>query len=112
MRDYHADDIAIGIFGAIGALTGVLITAVYLDLNFAIFNGLIIGIISFLLGGGDACIKHFILRLILYFNGYIPWNYARFLNYCTERLLVQRIGGRYRFIHKMLQDHFAQMDFE
>jgi hypothetical protein len=34
-------------------------------------------------------------------------NYARFLDYCTERLFLQRVGGRYRFIHKMLQDHFA-----
>jgi hypothetical protein len=64
-----------------------------------------------LFAGGIACIQHFALRLILYFNGYIPWNYARFLDYCTERLFLQRVGGRYRFMHKMLQDHFAQMDF-
>ncbi len=55
--------------------------------------------------------QHFYLRLILYFRGYIPWNYARFLDYCTERMLLQRVGGRYRFIHKLLQDHFAQMEF-
>ncbi|RUS93602.1 hypothetical protein DSM106972_095920 [Dulcicalothrix desertica PCC 7102] len=47
-----------------------------------------------------------------YFSGYIPWNYARFLDYCTERLFLQRVGGRYRFIHKLLQDHFAQMEFK
>ncbi|MBD2458481.1 NACHT domain-containing protein [Nostoc sp. FACHB-87] len=61
--------------------------------------------------GGSPAIKHFVLRVILCFNGYIPWNYARFLNYCTERLFLQRVGGRYRFIHKLLQDHFAQMEF-
>ncbi len=60
--------------------------------------------------GGAACIQHFALRLALWRTGQIPWNYARFLNYATDRLLLQRIGGRYRFIHKRLQDHFAAMD--
>ena len=55
------------------------------------------------------CIQHFTLRLILWLNGYIPWNYARFLNYATERLFLQRVGGRYRFIHALLREHFAQM---
>jgi len=36
-------------------------------------------------------------------------HYARFLNYCTELTLLQRVGGRYRFIHKLLQDHLAHM---
>jgi predicted NACHT family NTPase len=88
------------IFGLIGGLIGKLV------------GGLIGGLMGGLLGGGLACTKHFILRLILYRNGYIPWNYARFLNYCTERLFLQRVGGRYRFIHKLVQDHFAQMEFE
>jgi hypothetical protein len=57
-------------------------------------------------------IKHFSLRLVLYYAGCIPWNYARFLNHCTERLLLQRVGGRYRFIHKLVQEHFAAMPFE
>jgi hypothetical protein len=73
------------------------------------------GGISFVLGF-LACysylplIKHLSLRLVLWQSGTIPWNYACFLNYCTERLLLQRIGGRYRFMHKLLQDHFAKMD--
>jgi DNA polymerase III delta prime subunit len=64
------------------------------------------------LPGGKACTRHFSLRYVLYRNGSIPWNYARFLDYCTDRLLLQRIGGRYRFIHKLLQDHFAAMPLE
>jgi hypothetical protein len=35
-------------------------------------------------------------------------NAARFLNYATERSFLQRIGGCYRFIHR-LQEHFAGM---
>jgi len=58
-------------------------------------------------GGGLACIQHLCLRFILTQDRKIPWNYARFLNYCVERRLLQRIGGRYRFIHRELLDHFA-----
>ncbi|MEO1558820.1 MAG: hypothetical protein AAFS12_04015, partial [Cyanobacteria bacterium J06632_19] len=53
-------------------------------------------------------IQHFSLRLALYFNGYIPWNYAKFLDYCTNRLFLQRVGGSYRFMHDLLRQHFAQ----
>ncbi len=56
--------------------------------------------------------QHFALRVILYCNGYIPRNYARFLDYCTDRLFLQRVGGRYRFIHRLLQEHFATMPLE
>jgi len=63
-------------------------------------------------GGGKACIQHFTLRLILYCNGYIPWNYARFLDYATERIFLQKVGGGYIFIHRLLLEHFAQMKLE
>jgi len=62
--------------------------------------------------GGVPCIEHLILRVLLYLNKYIPWNYAGFLDYCTDRLLLQRVGGRYRFIHRLLQEHFAAMPLE
>jgi hypothetical protein len=40
----------------------------------------------------------------------MPWRYDRFLNYCYERRLLQKIGGRYRFIHRELLEHFAGME--
>jgi hypothetical protein len=48
----------------------------------------------------------------LWHNRYAPPRYDLLLNYCTERLLLQRIGGRYRFMHKLLQDHFANLDLD
>ncbi len=69
--------------------------------------GLLFGVAA---GGGEACIKHFILRCILYCNGYIPWNYARFLDYATERIFLQKVGGGYIFVHRSLLEHFAQMN--
>ncbi|MBD2063392.1 NACHT domain-containing protein [Funiculus sociatus GB2-A5] len=66
---------------------------------------LIFGIIS----AGLPVIQHFALRLILWKSGAIPWNYARFLSYANERRLIKQVGGRYRFIHDLLREHFAKM---
>lgn len=54
-------------------------------------------------------IQHFMLRLILWRNGYIPWNYSRFLNYAAQRYFLQRVGRRYRFMHDLFKEHFASM---
>ena len=69
--------------------------------------GIGLAIVSGFIMSGVEALKHSILRCLLYRNGSIPWNYARFLNYSTERMLLQRVGGRYRFIHRLLQEHFA-----
>jgi Effector-associated domain 10/NACHT domain len=72
---------------------------------FALFISLRIG---FSTGGGRACSQHLALRIILWKEG-LPWNFARFLNYCVERRLLLRVGGSYRFLHRELLDHFAQL---
>ncbi|NJM49154.1 MAG: hypothetical protein HC860_25760 [Alkalinema sp. RU_4_3] len=61
-------------------------------------------------GGGLAVIQHLALRIVLTRHYSIPWNLARFLTYCHERRLLQQIGGRYRFIHRELLDHFAGLE--
>lgn len=58
---------------------------------------------------GLPVIQHFSLRLILWKNRSIPWNYARFLKYADERKLINQVGGRFTFIHDKLQEHFARM---
>lgn len=55
-------------------------------------------------------LKHLSLRLVLWQSGAIPWNYARFLDYAAERIFLQKVGGGYIFIHRMLMEHFAQME--
>jgi hypothetical protein len=77
-------------------------------LFFSPFFGLLAGLLS----GGIACIQHFVLRLIVYCKKYAPWNYTRFLNYATERLFLQKVGGGYIFVHRMLLEHFAEMSIE
>lgn len=55
-------------------------------------------------------IERFVLHLVLWSNGCIPWNYQRFLDAAAGRLLLQKTGyRRYRFIHDLLQKHFAEM---
>ncbi|MEX6779890.1 NACHT domain-containing protein [Limnospira fusiformis NRMCF6962] len=56
--------------------------------------------------------RRFILRLILGLTGQMPWNITRFLDYCTERLILQRVGNRYRFIHRLVQEHFANLEIQ
>lgn len=102
-----------GIRGLIvGLVIGLSVNLYFRDttggLIFGLFFGLALG-----LGGGDlACIQHFILRLICYGNGFIPWNYARFLDYATERNFLLKVGGGYSFIHRQLLEHFAQLKIE
>ena len=60
--------------------------------------------------GGLDIIQHYTLRLVLWYNGYTPFNYVRFFDYATERILLQKVGGGYIFIHRLLLEHFAAMD--
>jgi hypothetical protein len=78
-------------------------------LSFPILTGVMLGLLFGLFRAGEACLKHLTLRLVLYFSGSIPWNYARFLTYATDRIFLQKVGGGYIFIHRMLLEHFAAL---
>lgn len=72
--------------------------------------GLAVGLLGGLAaneGAGIVCIQHFTLRTILYLKGYIPTNYAQFLNYANERGLLNKVGNSYFFIGKLL-DYFTE----
>ncbi len=82
-----------------------------LTLVWELKEGLISGAIGGLIGGrfGLPGLKNLVLRIVLFSNGHIPWNYRRFLNYSASRLLLQRLGDRYQFIHHLLYKHFTEM---
>jgi hypothetical protein len=81
--------------------------------NLAVFVVLAVWILfGFYAGGGLPLCQHIALRIALAWNGYAPYRYDKLLDYCTERLLLQPIGGRYRFMHKLLQEHFAKMPLD
>ena len=86
------------------SLTHILISILVYIVSFGLSASLV---------GGDSsgliCIQHLSLRLILWWNHYIPWNYARFLDYATQLIFLQKVGGGYIFIHRLLLEHFARM---
>ncbi len=91
-----------------------LVSGVSFGLSFALFGGLIrglgglgFGVLAGLACGGITCIQHLTLRLMLWSQGAIPWNYARFLDWADRVWLLQKIGGRYRFAHEFLRSHLA-----
>ena len=118
----------VGVFALIGGLTlgpiwglifnllpSVLITELAptaLDwLRYGLRNILFLGLLCSLVPGA-ACLQHFTLRFILWCNEYAPWNYVRFLDHAVDRHFMQKVGGGYIFVHRMLMEHFAQMELE
>lgn len=61
--------------------------------------------------GGIAISRHIALRTVLWLNGLAPRDLAAFLDFAAERLLVQQVGGSYVFVHRLLQEHFADPSF-
>jgi hypothetical protein len=93
---------------------GFFVSLLSMDMdNFAnVFKhgGILGGMLGWSFYGGFTCIQHFALRLILYFTGRIPWNYAKFLDWASDKLFLQKVGGGYIFIHRSLMEHFAEME--
>src|SRR6266516_3091708 len=71
--------------------------------------GLRFGLVVGLLFGGSAYIQHFVLRWFLRGAGAMSWNYARFLDYAADHLLLRKVGGGYIFIHRLLLEYFASL---
>jgi hypothetical protein len=95
--------------GVLAGVTGGLFGWLSLDG----YNGLRFGLAGLvtwgLFYGGGNVINHFLLRLLLWANGYIPWNYTRFLDLAAERVLLRKVGGGYIFMHRLLQAYFANL---
>jgi eukaryotic-like serine/threonine-protein kinase len=114
--------VTLGIYVCIiyGLIFGIIYYRYHIQIDI-LFNGrlkglcagmtsaLTIGLVVGLINGGSASLRHFTLRFILFRKGYAPWNYARFLDYATDRLFLQKVGGGYIFVHRMLLEHFAEM---
>ncbi|MDB9517439.1 hypothetical protein PN466_10810 [Roseofilum reptotaenium CS-1145] len=84
------------------------VTGRSVDFTNTLISGLgLSAILSFSFGGGLACIQHLVLRVMLCQKEVIAWNYSQFLTYAAERRLLNQVGGRYRFLHDKLREHFA-----
>ena len=69
-----------------------------------LFGGILFGFSYF---GGVAVVQHYVLRLMLYLEGFTPLNVVRFLNYASRLILLRKVGGSFQFIHRLLLEHFA-----
>ncbi len=93
------------VFGLLGGLLFGLSTGLSTGLVFGLLGGLLFGLVV----GGAAYLGHYLLRFLLWRSGAMPWHYVRFLEEATKRILLQRVGGGYRFIHPLFQEYFASL---
>jgi hypothetical protein len=95
----------------VGLLVGLFVGLIF-GLIFGLFSGLFFGLIGGLSGGLsgglETVTQHGGLRIVLYNSGVAPWNYARFLTHAENHRFIQRVGGRYRFVHDLLRKRFAE----
>ncbi len=94
-----------------GLLPGLyfgLVTGALLGLS----SGLLVGLFVWLEGGGRACIQHYVLRIMLWRNGFAPLNYVRFLDFAAGRIFLRKVGGGYIFVHRLLLEYFASLEPE
>lgn len=92
------------VFSGLGAIcTGT----VFGLLGAPILPSILLGLVFGLLTGGVTCLQHLLLRTILFLWGEIPWNYKKFLDFSTRHIFLQKVGGGYIFVHRLLLEHFA-----
>ncbi|XCN71591.1 MAG: NACHT domain-containing protein [Candidatus Electrothrix aestuarii] len=80
----------------------------YMPSFYMLYLGIAFG--SFLFSGSDIILSHYILRLLLWQEGQLPFLLVSWLEDLHQRKLLQRVGGSYHFIHKRLQEYLAQMN--
>ena len=100
-------------FGFVGLILGGLLDFYNADgVSYMLFGGISFSVLGFwfALGPGfpTGLIRHVSLRFVLWRSGVAPWNYARFLEHAENHRFIQRVGGRYRFVHDLLRKRFAE----
>lgn len=99
--------------GLAAGLIGALVFGINSSLLLGMVGGLLLGLASAMIGalayGGYACLSHLALRCVLWRSRVMPWNIAHFLDYCTDRIFLRRVGGGWIFVHRLLLDYFASL---
>lgn len=92
-------------------LPATLVGWVLFGVNGALISGPLFGLLGFFLYGGLDVIQHYTLRAILWRTDQLPRNQTRFLNHGVDQIFLQKVGGGYIFIHRLLLEHFATKDY-
>jgi hypothetical protein len=109
-----------GIFGGVTGVSLTLIILLTTRLEFARIGflrfgeaidalaiGIGVGVGIWVFFGGFSLIKHAVLRLMLWRKYGLPLKLVRFLDFASDQILLQQVGGGYAFIHRTLMEHFA-----
>jgi hypothetical protein len=72
--------------------------------------GLIAGAVAAFYFGVYDCLKHYLIRFVLYRDGLVPLAYTQFLDHASHLAFLRKVGGCYVFYHGLLQEHFAEKD--
>ena len=71
---------------------------------------LFVGTALFLIYGGFTVLMHYVVRAWLAWRTPLPLDLEGALDRAVERGLMRRIGGGWAFLHRTLQDHFADLE--
>ena len=92
---------------AVEPLIGLTYGLAY-GLGVGVTIGLPVGLYKGLRSGGVAVINHCFLRRTLIEENHLPPDLIPYLDHMARLVLLQRVGGGYRFIHLTLRDHIAR----
>jgi hypothetical protein len=97
-----------------GAFIGWLVVVVLAALaSGGEVSGLVFGLFGILVGGlafgGYSCISYLALHYICCSQGFMPWHYSRFLEYCVKLGFLGRGDGSYIFYHDKMRTYFASL---
>jgi hypothetical protein len=67
-------------------------------------------VVMWILSGGLTVLRHYVIRWLLARHHTFPFRAQAFLDDATARILLRRVGGGYSFIHRRLQDYFADLE--
>jgi lipopolysaccharide/colanic/teichoic acid biosynthesis glycosyltransferase/DNA polymerase III delta prime subunit len=76
------------------------------------FAGLLLALASGVFFGGNALIRHFILRFMLYRISNLPWQLSGFLEDMDRCVLLRKVGGGYIFVHRALLEYFVATEYD
>ena len=101
--------------GLVVVLVGGLVAGLALVFGLGLVVGLVgglgivvgVGLIHGLRTGMGAYVQHQLLRRALARLGLLPPRLTDFLDFAASQVLLQRVGGGYRFVHALLLDYFA-----
>ncbi|WP_420627316.1 NACHT domain-containing protein [Candidatus Leptofilum sp.] len=86
-----------------------LLVALTVNVQTGLLIGILLFIMAWLLYGGANIIKHYFLRPALWYRRHMPLSYIKFLDHTARNILLYKVGGGYVFVHRLLQEYFANL---